>query len=299
MINQLSLRNITNPIFALSDVQSQELLKFALSNPLYSIVTVVLLIIGLLIGWKIYPYTIGGFDAFATSALGHLQARMATATFGGLVGAGLGIYLLVVKIDKESTPSEKLAAIESEQTELRNDVRNSDNPASATSEQKTRMRELEARKEELRLKKAEVDRLAASNPPTPRTKTNSHEPAAPPVNKVGSTETSDNSDVDGPSIDSPSDSQVPKNSNATRIAELKGELASVNSKIESERSRWTDARDTINQLTNFKKTPVREGSPAYHRCMAASKVINEVESGAPSLKAEKARLETIIKALEG
>ena len=77
MINQLSLSDFTDPIFALSDVQSQELLKYALSNPLYSIVTVVLLIIGLLIGWKIYPYTIGGFDAFATSALGHLQARMA------------------------------------------------------------------------------------------------------------------------------------------------------------------------------------------------------------------------------
>jgi len=72
----------------------------------------------------------------------------------------------------------------------------------------------------------------------------------------------------------------------------------VNSQIESERARWTEALNTINQLTNFKKTPVKEGSAAYHRCMAASKVIHEVETGAPTLKSEKARLEAVIKELE-
>ena len=72
----------------------------------------------------------------------------------------------------------------------------------------------------------------------------------------------------------------------------------MNSQIESERARWTEALNTINQLTNFKKTPVKEGSAAYRRCMAASKVIHEVETGAPKLKAEKARLEGTIKELE-
>jgi hypothetical protein len=84
-----------------------------------------------------------------------------------------------------------------------------------------------------------------------------------------------------------------------RIAELKGELASVDTKIQSERQRWQEGINVINRLTNFKRTPVREGSPQYHQCLAASRVIQEVEAGAPNLKAEKARLEAVIKSLEG
>ncbi len=83
-----------------------------------------------------------------------------------------------------------------------------------------------------------------------------------------------------------------------RLAELKGELAAVNARIETERKRWREGVDTINRLTNYKRTPVREGSPEYHRCMAASRVINEVEQGAPALKQEKARLEAMIGELE-
>lgn len=84
-----------------------------------------------------------------------------------------------------------------------------------------------------------------------------------------------------------------------RIAELKGELAALNAKIQSERQRWQEGVNVINRLTNFKKTPVREGSPQYHQCMAASRVIQEVEAGAPALKTEKARLEAMIQSLEG
>lgn len=83
-----------------------------------------------------------------------------------------------------------------------------------------------------------------------------------------------------------------------RLAELKGELAEVNATIESERRRWQQALDTINRLTNFKTRPVVEGSPQYHQCLAASKVIQEVEEGAPELKAKKARLEAVIEELE-
>jgi hypothetical protein len=82
-----------------------------------------------------------------------------------------------------------------------------------------------------------------------------------------------------------------------KVAESKGELAVIEAKIESERARWQAAVDTINQLTNFKKSPVREGSLQYHKCMEASKIINEVEAGAPKLKSEKAKLEAIINEL--
>jgi hypothetical protein len=74
------------------------------------------------------------------------------------------------------------------------------------------------------------------------------------------------------------------------LPEVKAELASVESKIEEERARWKAATDTINRLTNFKKTPVTEGSPEYLECLEASKIIEEVEAGAPKLKEEKKRL---------
>jgi hypothetical protein len=53
-----------------------------------------------------------------------------------------------------------------------------------------------------------------------------------------------------------------------------------------------------NRLTNNKRTPVQEGSQPYYQCLAASKVIQEVEAGAAELKAEKARLEAMIQELE-
>jgi hypothetical protein len=90
----------------------------------------------------------------------------------------------------------------------------------------------------------------------------------------------------------------PEASTAMRIAELKGELAVVDAKIASETARWQGGIDTINRLTNFKRTPVREGSPQYHQCMEASRIIKEVESGAAALKAEKARLTAMIESLQ-
>jgi hypothetical protein len=83
-----------------------------------------------------------------------------------------------------------------------------------------------------------------------------------------------------------------------KLTTLKGELAVLNTKIETERSRWQTATNTINRLTNNKRTPVQEGSQPYYQCLAASKVIQEVEAGAGELKAEKARLEATIQELE-
>lgn len=79
-----------------------------------------------------------------------------------------------------------------------------------------------------------------------------------------------------------------------KLAELKGELATVNAKIESERARYQAGVDIINRLTNFKKTPVQEGTQAYYKCVEASKIVKEVEAGAAELKVEKARLEATI-----
>lgn len=83
-----------------------------------------------------------------------------------------------------------------------------------------------------------------------------------------------------------------------KLAELKGELAEVDSKINIERARYQTSTDTINRLTNFKRTPVREGTPEYYRCLEASKIIQEVEAGAGELKTKKAQLEASIEALE-
>ena len=82
------------------------------------------------------------------------------------------------------------------------------------------------------------------------------------------------------------------------LAEARSELEKVAAEIESERLRWKDALGVINSLTANKTRPVREGSAAYHRCMEASKIVQEVETEAPALKARKAQLEERIKALE-
>jgi hypothetical protein len=82
------------------------------------------------------------------------------------------------------------------------------------------------------------------------------------------------------------------------LAAAKVELEKVTAEIEGERQRWKDALAVINALTANKTKPVREGSAAYHRCMEASKIIQEVETGAPALKARKTQLEDGIKALE-
>jgi len=83
-----------------------------------------------------------------------------------------------------------------------------------------------------------------------------------------------------------------------RIADLKGSLAAVNAKINSERTRYQSNLELINRLTNNKRTPVQEGSQPYYQCVEASKQMTEVQAGVPGLLAEKAKLEATIKELE-
>lgn len=89
-----------------------------------------------------------------------------------------------------------------------------------------------------------------------------------------------------------------KDSIDMNLLDIKEKLAATEEKIQIERKRWRDALAVINKLTNNKRTPVREGSVEYHRCLAASQIIQEVEAGAPVLKAEKARLEEMIRLIE-
>lgn len=90
----------------------------------------------------------------------------------------------------------------------------------------------------------------------------------------------------------------PSTNSNLRLAEARSSLVGVNTRIEHDRARYRVAADTINRLTNFKRTPVREGSQAYYRCVEASRIMHEVQLGAPKLLAEKARLEALIKELE-
>jgi hypothetical protein len=83
-----------------------------------------------------------------------------------------------------------------------------------------------------------------------------------------------------------------------KIAELKGNLAALDAKIATEKRRWQESVNLINRLTNFKRTPVVEGSQQYYECLRASRVIQEVEAGASALKSERERIAATIKSIE-
>ena len=85
---------------------------------------------------------------------------------------------------------------------------------------------------------------------------------------------------------------------AEQLASARKSLAEMESAIIGDQEAWNAANAQINKLTNFRRTPVQEGTQAYYQCVAASKTIKEVEANTPKLKAEKARLEELIKNLE-
>lgn len=84
-----------------------------------------------------------------------------------------------------------------------------------------------------------------------------------------------------------------------KLADLKGELASVESRIEAERKKWQDANAAINALTINRTQPVVRNSPEHVRMYEAQLIMKEVEAKAPELKEDKARIEATINALEG
>ena len=85
---------------------------------------------------------------------------------------------------------------------------------------------------------------------------------------------------------------------AEQLASARKNLEEMESAIIGDQEAWNMANAQINKLTNFRRTPVQEGTQAYYQCVAAAKTINEVDANTPKLKAEKARLEELIKNLE-
>jgi hypothetical protein len=124
----------------------------------------------------------------------------------------------------------------------------------------------------------------------------------PPIAKDDDANTPKNGTFDKEMEDAPKDvGEMPHDGNASDIsnlAELKLALSEVEAEIASERERFQEALGVINRLTNFKRTPVKEGSPAYYQCLEASKIIKEVEAGAPALKEKKAQIEALISKAE-
>ncbi len=53
---------------------------------------------------------------------------------------------------------------------------------------------------------------------------------------------------------------------------------------------WRQDVAIINRLTNFKRTPVQEGTQAYYQCMESSKRIQQAEAEAKELKEQKASI---------
>jgi hypothetical protein len=53
---------------------------------------------------------------------------------------------------------------------------------------------------------------------------------------------------------------------------------------------WKQETAIINRLTNFKRTPVQEGTQAYLQCVQASKIIQQAEAEAKILKEKKSSL---------
>jgi hypothetical protein len=82
------------------------------------------------------------------------------------------------------------------------------------------------------------------------------------------------------------------------IEYLKSELEKILIKMDADRITYRKNLDTINRLTNYKRTPVQQGSNAYYQCLEASKIIVRIDENAPRMISEKNRIEAMIKELE-
>lgn len=69
------------------------------------------------------------------------------------------------------------------------------------------------------------------------------------------------------------------------------EVAKIDARLSELAEIWRQDTGVINRLTNYKRTPVQEGSKAYYQCLEASKRIQQAETEAKLLKRNKAALE--------
>ena len=223
----------------------------------------------LILTWIIHPYTVGQLTQFTESPLSQFFTRVVST----ITWAGIAAYFMFLFLTDKGTSIEVPGLSTSPVAEETDAPPITDTPP-VTQREKPSTTQTEL-PEQANKKPAIKD--THQQPPKPVTAPR----AKPPKPSDGDIAKSDTNNIQ------------------LKIADLKGKLAVVDAKIESERTRWKNASAVINKLTNFKRTPVREGSPQYYKCLAASKIIKEVEAGAPALKAEKAKLKAMIKSLEG
>ncbi len=273
--------------------------------------------VALILGWIIHPWTVGGFTRWVESPMQQFMARVGTAVVSAFAMVYIGGMMLASafphwsfakSFDKDGT--NKSASASTSRSTSSDDPFAEPRPAAQSSGNPTASPMPDPFAEPrpaapvvarpsappvARVEQPASVRPAAqsvASPESPKTilRETTTTRSAPEVVETPREKTSSKSDSDGikPNADSVE----------LKVAELKGELAVIDTKIQTERERWQEGVGVINRLTNFKKTPVREGSPQYHQCMAASRVIKEVEAGAAGLKAEKARLEAMIQSLE-
>ncbi len=263
-------------------------------------------LIAMVIGWKIHPYTVGELTKFVQSPIQQFGARCGTA-----IGCPILLVILVAPhiVDRFATKNDRLAKMEKEKQEVITELKNSVDPydggsanIQARADAVKKLAAIEAKKRELMMlpddplpkTSANNARIAPVESQDPRPQVDSTPQSTGEANRPKATPPSRG----GNSSLSVRDASRLADDSKVKLAEMKGSRAALQSKIDTERARWQTATNTINRLTNNKRTPVQQGSQPYYQCLAASKVIQEVEAGAAELKAEKARLEATIKELE-
>jgi hypothetical protein len=68
------------------------------------------------------------------------------------------------------------------------------------------------------------------------------------------------------------------------------EIQKIDTRLEELKTIWHQDNAIINRLTNFKKTPVQEGSKAYFQCVESAKRMQQAEAEAKNLKEKRSRL---------
>jgi hypothetical protein len=75
-----------------------------------------------------------------------------------------------------------------------------------------------------------------------------------------------------------------------QLSTIHQEITKIDARLKELASLWYIDVNIINGLTNYKRTPVQEGTQAYYQCCRASQRIQQVEAEAKLLKRRRAEL---------
>jgi hypothetical protein len=248
--------------------------------------------LGAFVGWRIHPYTVGALTQFTHSPIQQLGARLTSTGAGAMLSCLLVVFLWPKSSSGKSAPvPEEKAPVAIQTPEVKATPFSEEESSVVIHTPEAKATPVPEEKATVAIQTPEVKATPFSEEEssvvihTPEAKaTPVPEEKAPVVmyEKIGST----------------TDDANLETSLKIKIADLRGQLAEVEGKINGERKRWQDGQNLINRLTNFRKTPVKEGSVQYQQCMVASRIITEVEAGSQKLKNEKAKLDATISSLE-